>query len=154
MVLIVGDPAPDFTLPASTGEEISLEGFRGRKVVLYFYPKDDTPGCTIEACGFRDANDDIRDAGAVVLGMSPDSLESHDKFISKFELNFPLLSDAEKETINAYDAWGEKESFGKKSMGILRKTFLIDEGGKIAQIWPTVSVDGHADEVLAAIRGN
>ena len=154
MVLIVGDPAPDFTLPASTGEEISLEGFRGRKVVLYFYPKDDTPGCTIEACGFRDANDDIRDAGAVVLGMSPDSLESHDKFISKFELNFPLLSDADKETINAYDAWGEKESFGKKSMGILRKTFLIDERGKIAQIWPAVSVDGHADDVLAAIRGN
>ena len=154
MVLIVGDPAPDFTLPASTGEEISLEGFRGRKVVLYFYPKDDTPGCTIEACGFRDANDDIRDAGAVVLGMSPDSLESHDKFISKFELNFPLLSDVEKETITAYDAWGEKESFGKKSMGILRKTFLIDERGKIAQIWPTVSVDGHADDVLAAIRGN
>ena len=154
MVLIVGDPAPDFTLPASTGEEISLEGFRGRKVVLYFYPKDDTPGCTIEACGFRDANDDIRDAGAVVLGMSPDSLESHDKFISKFELNFPLLSDVEKETITAYDAWGEKETFGKKSMGILRKTFLIDERGKIAQIWPTVSVDGHADEVLTAVRGN
>ena len=154
MVLIVGDQAPDFTLPASTGEEISLEGLRGQKVVLYFYPKDDTPGCTIEACGFRDANDDIRDAGAVVLGMSPDSLESHDKFISKFELNFPLLSDVEKETINAYDAWGEKESFGKKSMGILRKTFLIDERGKIAQIWPTVSVDGHADEVLAAVRSN
>lgn len=154
MALIVGDQAPDFTLPASTGEEISLGGLRGQKVVLYFYPKDDTPGCTIEACGFRDANDDIRDAGAVVLGMSPDSLESHDKFISKFELNFPLLSDAEKETINAYDAWGEKESFGKKSMGILRKTFLIDERGKITQIWPTVSVDGHADEVLAAIRGN
>ena len=154
MVLIVGDQAPDFTLPASTGEEISLEGLRGQKVVLYFYPKDDTPGCTIEACGFRDANDDIRDAGAVVLGMSPDSLESHDKFISKFELNFPLLSDVEKETITAYDAWGEKESFGKKSMGILRKTFLIDERGKIAQIWPTVSVDGHADEVLAAVRSN
>jgi peroxiredoxin Q/BCP len=154
MVLIVGDQAPDFTLPASTGEEISLEGLRGQKVVLYFYPKDDTPGCTIEACGFRDANDDIRDAGAVVLGMSPDSLESHDKFISKFELNFPLLSDVEKETINAYDAWGEKETFGKKSMGILRKTFLIDERGKIAQIWPTVSVDGHADEVLTAVRGN
>ena len=154
MVLIVGDQAPDFTLPASTGEEISLEGLRGQKVVLYFYPKDDTPGCTIEACGFRDANDDIRDAGAVVLGMSPDSLESHDKFISKFELNFPLLSDVEKETINAYDAWGEKETFGKKSMGILRKTFLIDERGKIAQIWPTVSVDGHADEVLAAVRSN
>lgn len=154
MALSIGDEAPDFTLPASTGEDISLSGLRGKKVVLYFYPKDDTPGCTKEACGFRDANEDIRDAGAVVFGMSSDSIESHDKFISKFDLNFSLLSDVGKETINAYGAWGEKESFGKKSLGILRKTFLIDEEGRIAQVWPTVAPDGHAEEVLAAIRGN
>ena len=153
MVLTVGDEAPDFTLPASTGEEVSLSGLTGKKVVLYFYPKDNTPGCTKEACGFRDANDDIQDAGAVVLGVSSDSLKSHDKFVSKFGLNFPLLSDVDKETINAYGAWGEKRSFGKTSVGILRKTFLIDESRKIEKTWQKVTPEGHADEVLAAIKG-
>ena len=153
MVLTVGDKAPDFTLPASTGEEVSLSGLMGKKAVLYFYPKDDTPGCTKEACGFRDANDDIRDAGAVVLGVSSDSLKSHDKFVSKFGLNFPLLSDGNKETIDAYGAWSEKRSFGRTFFGILRKTFLIDESGNITKIWPKVTPKGHADEVLAAIKG-
>ena len=154
MALQVGDKAPGFSLSSSTGREISLAGLLGKKVVLYFYPKDDTPGCTVEACGFRDINQDIADAGAVVLGVSADGLESHDSFIRKFDLNFPLLADEEKTVANAYGAWGEKEVRGKTVIGMIRKTFLIDEAGQLQKIWPMVTPDGHAEEVLAAIKGN
>ena len=154
MALQVGDKAPGFSLSSSTGREISLAGLLGKKVVLYFYPKDDTPGCTVEACGFRDINQDIADAGAVVLGVSADGLESHDSFIRKFDLNFPLLADEEKTVANAYGAWGEKEVRGKTVIGMIRKTFLIDEAGQLQKIWPMVTPDGHAEEVLAAIKGD
>ena len=153
MVLQVGDKAPGFSLASSTGKEISLAGQLGKKVVLYFYPKDDTPGCTKEACGFRDLNKDIADAGAVVLGVSVDGLESHDRFIRKFDLNFPLLADEEKTVANAYGSWGEKEVRGETVIGMIRKTFLIDEAGHIQKMWPLVTPEGHAEEVLAAIKG-
>ena len=153
MTLKVGDKAPEFSLPSSAGEEISLAGLKGKKVVLYFYPKDDTPGCTKEACGFRDASDDITEAGAVVLGVSADGLASHDRFIRKFGLNFPLLADEEKTVADAYGAWGEKKVYGKTVIGMIRKTFLIDEAGNIQRVWPQVKPEGHAGEVLAAIRG-
>ena len=152
MALKVGDEAPAFSLPSSDGDEVSLAGMRGKKVVLYFYPKDDTPGCTIEACGFRDANEDITGAGAVVLGVSADGLTSHGKFVRKHGLNFPLLADEQKTVANAYGAWGEKQVGGKTVIGMIRKTFLIDEAGKVQRTWPQVKPEGHADEVLEAIR--
>lgn len=153
MAIILGDKAPGFSLASSTGQEISLAGLTGKKVVLYFYPKDDTPGCTKEACGFRDLNKDIADAGAVVLGVSADGIESHDRFIEKFALNFPLLADEEKSVAKAYGAWGEKEVGGKTVIGMIRKTFLIDEAGRIQKIWRQVTPEGHAEEVLEAIKG-
>lgn len=151
MTLAIGSPAPDFTAVSNTGETITLSQFRGQYVVLYFYPKDDTPGCTKEACGFRDALPDFSDANAIVLGVSRDDTASHAKFVKKFDLNFPLLADTEGTITEAYGVWVEKSMYGKKYMGIERTTFLIDKNGKISQVWPKVKVDGHAAEVLQAI---
>ena len=152
MTLNPGDKAPHFSLPASTGETISLAEAAGRKVVLYFYPKDDTPGCVKEACGFRDANAELRTAGVEVFGVSADSLKSHRRFIDKYKLNFPLLSDEEKTVSTAYGAWGEKTAWGKTTVGMKRMTFLIDEEGTIRKIWPKVRPYGHAEEVLKAVK--
>ncbi len=153
MAIEIGERAPDFTLPSSSGSDVTLSDLRGKKVVLYTYPKDDTPGCTKEACSFRDGMSEIESAGAVVLGLSADGVESHREFIGKYGLNFELLADEGKEVIESYGAWGEKEVFGKKTVGIIRKTFLIDEEGNLEKIWPQVAPDDHADEVLEAIRG-
>ncbi len=147
----VGDTAPVFTLPTADGSTISLKDLRGKKVVLFFYPKDDTPGCTKEACSFRDNLARVKRKGAVVLGMSADSAASHKKFVDKFDLPFPLLSDESKETISAYGVWQQKAFMGRKYMGIVRTTFIIDEKGKIARIFPNVKVEGHTDEVLEAL---
>jgi len=150
--LKVGQKAPDFTVMDDKGEKVKLADLKGKKVVLYFYPKDDTPGCTKEACAFRDGIDRIKKSGAVVLGVSADSVESHKKFKNKFDLNFPLLADTEKKMIEAYGVWKEKSMYGKKYMGIERTTFVIDENGKIAHIFPKVKVDQHYDEVLEALN--
>ena len=144
------DPAPDFTLLADDGETVTLSSFRGRKVVLYFYPKDDTPGCTKEACSFRDDYSLFLAKGAVVIGVSPDEGESHRKFRAKFGLPFYLLSDPTHEVAEAYGAWGEKTIYGRTTVGILRSTFVIDEQGQIARIYRNVHPAGHAQEVLAA----
>jgi peroxiredoxin Q/BCP len=146
-----GDTAPDFTLPADDGREITLSGLRGRPVVLYFYPKDDTPGCTKEACAFRDRSVDLAGRGAVVLGVSPDDTASHGRFRDKYSLNFPLLADVGHQVAEAYGAWREKNMYGKKSLGIQRSTFLIDRDGKVRKVWKKVAVDGHDEEVLAAL---
>jgi peroxiredoxin Q/BCP len=145
-----GAKAPAFTLEAADGAKVSLAGLKGQKVVLYFYPKDDTPGCTIEAQAFRDALPRFKRKQAVVLGVSRDSTASHCRFRDKHGLNFPLLSDPEGKVIEAYGAWGEKNMYGRKFMGIRRVTYLIDEKGKIAAVWPKVKPEGHADELLAA----
>ena len=152
MTLKVGDKAPEFSLPSSTGETISLNEQVGKKVILYFYPKDDTPGCTKEACDFRDANQDLKKTGAVVLGINVDKLKSHNKFAKKLNLNFPLLSDEDKKVSTAYAAWGEKSMYGRAYMGIYRMTFLIDEEGRIQEIWPNVKPEGHAQEILRLLR--
>ncbi|MFI5202602.1 MAG: thioredoxin-dependent thiol peroxidase [Candidatus Kapaibacterium sp.] len=146
-----GDKAPDFTAKDDQGRDVSLKDFRGKKVVLYFYPKDNTSGCTKEACDFRDNLGRIKRKDAVVLGVSPDSEKSHGKFKSKFDLTFPLLADEDKKLVNAYGVWKEKSLYGRKYMGVERTTFVIDEKGKIAKIFPKVKVAGHVDEVLAAI---
>src|SRR3954469_5796129 len=151
--LKVGQKAPDFTLQNDMGEKMKLSDFKGKQVVLYFYPKDDTPGCTTEACNFRDGIAEIKKKGAVVLGVSADSVESHKKFKSKFDLNFPLLADTEKKIIEDYGVWKEKSMYGKKYMGIERTTFLIDKDGKISHIFPKVKVTDHYDEVLEALEG-
>jgi peroxiredoxin Q/BCP len=150
--LKVGQKAPDFTVMDDKGQKVKLADLKGKKVVLYFYPKDDTPGCTKEACAFRDGIDKIKKRGAVVLGVSADSVDSHKKFKSKFDLNFPLLADSDKKMIEAYGVWKEKSMYGKKYMGIERTTFVIDENGKIAHIFPKVKVDQHYDEVLEALN--
>ncbi len=151
--LAVGADAPDFRLPASTGGEIGLDDFLGKQVVvLYFYPKDMTPGCTAEACSFRDLQKEFAAAGAAILGVSPDSLKSHDKFVEKEHLNFPLLYDEGGQVATRYGAYGEKSRYGRTYSGNYRVTCLIDKAGKIARVWPDVKVTGHADEVLAAIR--
>lgn len=147
-MLKIGDKAPDFSLDSDEGRKISLKDLQGKKVVLYFYPKDDTPGCTKEACSFTENFDRIKKSGAVVLGVSADSVESHKKFKTKYGLNFPLLSDPEREVIKKYDVWKEKNMYGKKSMGVERTTFVIDESGKIGHIFPRVKVEGHTEEVL------
>jgi len=148
-----GDKAPDFTAPTNGGGTVSLKDFKGKYLVLYFYPKDDTPGCTKEACGFRDAYRDFEKAGAVVLGVSTDSVKKHDKFVEKFQLPFPLLADEDKSIVEAYGVWGKKKFMGREYMGTNRVTFLIDPKGKIKKIWPTVKPEEHAAEVLAAIQG-
>lgn len=148
----VGSEAPDFTLPSDQGETIQLKKLRGQIVVLYFYPKDDTPGCTREACSFRDAQAEMKKLGAVVLGISADDIASHQKFRSKHRLNFPLLADVDHRVAEAYGAWREKTRFGKKTMGIQRSTFLIDKDGIVRKVWKNVQVDGHDQQVLQAIR--
>ncbi len=152
-MLKVGDNAPDFKLQSDSGETVSLSGHRGKKVILYFYPKDNTPGCTTEACEFRDRLPDIQSEGAVVLGVSPDGIKSHAKFRDKYQLTFPLLSDPDHAVAEAYGAWGEKKMYGKTYEGILRTTFLIDAKGKVQQIFEKVKAKGHADQVLEALGG-
>lgn len=147
-----GQPAPDFTLTDQHGKKVSLKKLKGKVVVLYFYPKDDTPGCTKEACAFRDARADYEAAGAVVLGVSPDSAESHLKFAEKYELPFTLLADPEKEVIQAYGVWKEKNMYGKKSMGVERTTVVIDGKGIIRKVFPKVRVDGHSEKVLEVLQ--
>lgn len=146
-----GQPAPEFTLPNDEGQLVSLADFHGQKVVLYFYPEDDTPGCTKEACSFRDGLSALHQRGAVVLGVSADSVQSHVQFKQKYHLNFPLLSDVDHAVCHAYGVWQEKQMFGRKFWGIVRTTFIIDEAGKIAKIFPNVRVDEHYAEVIAAL---
>jgi thioredoxin-dependent peroxiredoxin len=148
----VGQPAPDFSLPDANNNQVSLSELKGTPVILYFYPKDDTAGCTKEACSFRDYYSEIQNAGGQVYGASPDSPESHRDFIAKYDLNFPLLSDEEKSAAQAYGVWVERERNGQKSMGIARTTFAIDEEGKIAQVWENVSPDSHGEEILAWLK--
>jgi peroxiredoxin Q/BCP len=145
-----GDPAPPFALPGAGGEALSLAALKGRKVVLYFYPKDDTSGCTKEAIEFNALRDKFAKAKTVIVGMSPDSVKSHDKFRDKYELAFPLASDETKETLSAYGVWVEKSMYGRKYMGVERSTFLIGADGKIAKIWRKVKPAGHAEEALKA----
>ena len=148
-----GDPAPDFTLPSSTGAPISLADYRGaRRVVLYFYPKDDTPGCTMEACGFRDTAKGYERAGAAILGVSLDNLTSHTKFVDKFSLPFPLLSDENQAVSRAYGVYKLKQMYGREYWGIERTTFLIDTDGTILKIYPKVRVDDHHHQVLKDIK--
>lgn len=145
--------APEFTLPATGGKMISLADFRGSKnVVLYFYPKDQTPGCTKEACFFRDVQGEFEQAGAVILGVSADSVKSHEKFAEKHNLLFPLISDESKTVLSAYEVWKEKSLYGKTFLGIERTTFVIDKSGVIRKIWPKVKVEGHIDEVLEFVK--
>jgi peroxiredoxin Q/BCP len=146
-----GTIAPDFALATDGGGEVSLSDYRGKKVVLYFYPKDATPGCTTEACNFRDDHSQIVTAGAAVLGVSPDSVKSHDKFKLKHSLPFALLSDPDHEVAERYGAWGEKKMYGKTYMGILRSTYIIDEEGVIAKVFPKVRPKNHSAEVLEAL---
>ncbi len=146
-----GDVAPAFTAPTSGGPTASLADFKGRPVILYFYPRDDTPGCTKEACAFRDAFADFTAKGAVVLGVSADSVKSHDKFIQKFKLPFTLLADEDKRIVEAYGVWGEKTFMGRRYQGIHRVTFLIGGDDRIQRIWPKVKPEEHAAEVLAAL---
>ena len=148
-----GDPAPDFRLPSSSGKEVGLRDLRGRHVVLYFYPKDDTPGCTREACDFRDRVSKLRSAGAEVLGISKDSMGSHQSFVEKYDLTFPLLTDGDNRVSSAYGAYGEKVLYGRRFMGTIRSTFLIDPKGRVQAVWSPVKVDGHADAVLARLKG-
>lgn len=146
---IVGRPAPDFTLPSTTGEPISLRQYKGKQtVVLYFYPKDETPGCTREACDFRDHSEALAQRGVVVLGISTDSLESHQKFKDKHKLPFPLLVDEDANVSKMYGVYKQKNLYGKKYLGIERTTFIIDKTGRVAQIWPKVKVDGHIQDVM------
>jgi len=146
-----GDKAPDFALSDEAGNTVSLKNFAGKKVVVYFYPKDDTPGCTKEACGFRDNYDAILGKGAVVIGISPDDETSHEKFKSKFDLPFYLLADPEKQVIQAFGAWGEKKMYGKSYEGVLRSTFVIGEDRTVIKAWPKVKPDEHAEEVLGVL---
>jgi len=147
----IGDKAPDFSLMGDDGKEHSLKDFKGKKIVLFFYPKDDTSGCTKEACSFRDNTPLIKKKGAVVLGVSGDSVESHKKFVSKYDLNFVLLSNEDRSVLDAYGVWKEKSMYGRTFKGIERTTFIIDEHGKISHIFPKVKVDGHTEEVLSAL---
>jgi thioredoxin-dependent peroxiredoxin len=150
-VLRQGDPAPEFTLRSDDGDDVSLASLRGKPVVLYFYPKDDTPGCTAQACGIRDAWDEFADRGAVVLGVSPDKESSHVKFKEKYGLPFTLLADTDHSVAEAYGVWVEKKNYGKTYMGIERSTFVIDADGKLAKVMRRVKPDTHAADVLAAL---
>jgi peroxiredoxin Q/BCP len=142
-----GDLAPDFELPADDGGRVRLGDLKGRRVILYFYPKDDTSGCTTQACGLRDALPRIDEKGAVVLGVSPDPVSSHQRFRDKYSLNFPLLSDQDHQVSDAYGVWKEKSMYGRKFWGIERSTFIIDENGVVADVWRKVKPKGHADRV-------
>lgn len=144
--------APAFTLTAHDGSKVKLSDMKGSLVVLYFYPADDTPGCTREACAFRDRSGELKKLGAKLIGISPDDVASHVKFVKKFNLNFPLLADPDHAVAEKYGAWREKNMYGKKKMGIARSTFLIDAEGKVAKIWKAVKVDGHDEHVLAALK--
>jgi thioredoxin-dependent peroxiredoxin len=147
----VGQLAPDFTLPDQNGREVTLSQFRGTPVVLYFYPRDDTPGCTVEACAFRDARENYAQAGAKVIGVSPDSVKSHARFVEKHQLPFTLVADTEKRVCESYGVWQEKSLYGKKSMGVVRSTFVIDGEGVVRHVFGKVKVAGHSDAVLKAI---
>jgi peroxiredoxin Q/BCP len=151
LALQEGDPAPDFTVSTNAGGKVSLTNFRGQNVILYFYPKDDTPGCTKEACAFRDRFADFKAKGAVVLGVSPDSVKSHDKFVAKYQLPFTLVADEDKEIVKAYGVWGQKSFMGRKYLGTHRVTFLIGGDGRIKKIWTQVKPGEHAQEVLAEL---
>lgn len=152
MSVTEGQQAPDFALPATDGSTIRLSELRGKKVVLYFYPKDDTPGCTKEACSFRDNLSALQSLGVVVLGASPDSIASHQRFAQKYGLTFPLLADEGAQVATLYGVWKEKKQYGRTYMGIERTTFLIDEEGIVRKVFPKVKVDGHVEEVMEAIR--
>ena len=147
-----GKKAPAFSLKSQDGKTVKLSDFAGQPVVLYFYPKDNTPGCTTEACDFRDQHGKLEKAGAVVLGVSPDKETTHAKFAGKFGLPFTLLADTEHEVAEKYGAWGEKSLYGRKFLGIIRSTFLIGADGKVAKVWPKVKVAGHVDQVLEAVK--
>lgn len=147
-----GKKVPTFTLVADDGSKVKLADLKGSPVVLYFYPKDDTPGCTKEACSFRDRKMEIEARGAIVLGVSPDTVESHQKFRAKYDLNFRLLADPDHKVAEKYGAWREKNMYGKKSMGIQRSTYLIDAEGKVAKVWQRVKVEGHDEQVLEALK--
>ena len=154
MVFKEGTKAPEFTLTSNEGKTVSLADFKGKqRVVLYFYPKDDTPGCTVEACEFRDNIKKIQKLDVIVLGVSPDKVESHNKFIDKFKLPFLLLADTEKKTCNDYGVWVKKSMYGKEYMGVARTTFVIGKDGKIEKIYEKVKPEGHAEEVLAFLGG-
>lgn len=146
----IGDKAPDFKGKNQNGETISLKDFKGKKVILYFYPKDDTPGCTAESCNLRDNYAGLKKKGYEIIGVSADDEKSHKKFADKYALPFSLIADTEKEILQAYDAWGEKSMYGKKYMGILRKTYVIDEKGKIEKIFDKVDTKNHAEQILKA----
>ncbi len=150
-MLEVGKKAPAFSLPDQDGKEVALSSFKGKPVVLYFYPRDETPGCTQEACDFRDAYSALKKAGAVLLGVSPDDSKSHGKFAAKHRLPFPLLADTDHRVAEAFGAWAEKSMYGRKYMGLVRSTFLIDRTGTLARVWPKVKVRGHVDEVREAL---
>jgi len=152
MTIVVGSVAPDFKLPDDQNNTVSMSDFKGKKLVLYFYPKDDTPGCTAEACDVRDNFRKLNDLSVSVLGVSRDSVESHRKFKGKFDLNFPLLSDEEGTLCEAYGVWMEKSMYGKTYMGIERSTFLIDEAGIVRKVWRGVKVTGHVDEIMEEVK--
>ena len=151
MSLEIGDKAPPFSLPSDGGGTVALKDLKGQTVVLYFYPKDDTSGCTAQACAFRDALPDFSKVKATVLGVSHDSVASHDKFKTKYKLRFPLLSDPDRKVAGLYGAWGEKVLYGKKTVGMIRSTFVIDAKGIVRKLFPKVRVDGHAEKVLEAL---
>ncbi|MEP3478688.1 MAG: thioredoxin-dependent thiol peroxidase [Fuerstiella sp.] len=148
-----GVKAPAFTLKATDGSTVKLSDLKGKPVVLYFYPKDDTPGCTKEACAFRDRKEELTKLGAVVFGISPDTVESHVKFSEKFDLNFQLLADKDHKVAEKYGAWREKNRYGKVAMGLQRSTYVIDAEGKVAKVWKAVKVDGHDAKVLEIVQG-
>ncbi len=150
-MLNVGDQAPDFTLKNDAGKDVMLSSFRGKPVILYWYPRDDTAGCTAEACSFRDAYGEFERAGAVVLGVSTDDVQSHTKFKAKYNLPFTLLSDPDHRVADQYGAWGLKKSMGREYEGMYRITYLIDEQGVVKHVWPNVKPEGHADEILAVL---
>lgn len=151
LALKEGDPAPDFSGATNGGGRVSLADYHGRNLVLYFYPRDDTPGCTKEACSFRDGFEALQAKGVAVLGVSCDAVKAHDRFVAKFKLPFPLLADVEQKVVRAYGVWGEKSFMGRKYLGIYRVTFLIGPDGRIRRIWPEVKPENHAAEILAAV---
>ncbi|SDD31103.1 peroxiredoxin Q/BCP [Terribacillus halophilus] len=154
MTTEIGKAAPSFTLPATNGDIVSLHDFKGKNIVLYFYPKDNTPGCTTEACSFRDNHDKFTDLDAVIIGVSPDPIESHEKFINKFDLPFLLLADVDHAVAEDYECWKLKKNFGKEYYGIERSTFIIDKEGNLQKEFRKVKVDGHTEEALQFIREN